>query len=514
MMNEAESVISEKTVKSYADCIEELGAGAVYEGLLCFGLFGDKIPPVLSSKSFFDYISGKKQGSNKKSNGWITYRYTRNSSEYREFGIPNPFVYEALARCIRDNWSEIQNLLENNVKGNPYKISRIHPRKLNGTKAIFEMNYKPWWIDDNPIPALLLGKRYVVKCDISRCFPSIYTHAIDWAIVGKLEAKKNKKNGSKIWSRKLDACAANIKNGETHGLLIGPHSSNLLAEIILTKIDGHLFKKGYKFVRNIDDYECYVKSYENAESFVVDLERALFEYGLSINQSKTVISKLPKVISSSWTRKLKNYCFSGEVLSYKDVQSYLDYAIELMEEIGGNASVLLYALKVLSNSKLSTNAAVYYSEMGMHLACLYPYLAPHIENSLIKPTGMEKAKIKSLSEIMYKNAINGRDYLTVCYSLYFATKYGFDLKVESEEIIQSGDCLLKLFSFLYAKKRNKKELRNALKEHAKKLELEEFDRNWLFAYQALKKEDLPEGEWREIKNNGVSFVDKDALKNK
>lgn len=52
MMNEAESVISEKTVKSYADCIEELDAGAVYEGLLCFGLFGDKIPPVLSSKSF------------------------------------------------------------------------------------------------------------------------------------------------------------------------------------------------------------------------------------------------------------------------------------------------------------------------------------------------------------------------------------------------------------------------------------------------------------------------------
>lgn len=52
----------------------------------------------------------------------------------------------------------------------------------------------------------------------------------------------------------------NLTNGETHGLLVGPHASNLLSELILTRIDKTLFDEGYRFVRHIDDYLCYVDS--------------------------------------------------------------------------------------------------------------------------------------------------------------------------------------------------------------------------------------------------------------
>ena len=41
------------------------------------------------------------------------------------------------------------------------------------------------------------------------------------------------------------ACQA-VKNGETHGLLIGPHTSNLLSEIILTVVDKQLYESANK----------------------------------------------------------------------------------------------------------------------------------------------------------------------------------------------------------------------------------------------------------------------------
>ncbi len=51
------------------------------------------------------------------------------------------------------------------------------------------MNYSNWKTDGTPEPDLLIGKRYLVKADISTCFPSIYTHSIPWALIGKDDAK-------------------------------------------------------------------------------------------------------------------------------------------------------------------------------------------------------------------------------------------------------------------------------------------------------------------------------------
>ena len=41
--------------KKYADYMDEISADDIYKGLLAFGLFSNKIPPVFSSTPFFDY---------------------------------------------------------------------------------------------------------------------------------------------------------------------------------------------------------------------------------------------------------------------------------------------------------------------------------------------------------------------------------------------------------------------------------------------------------------------------
>lgn len=50
-----------------------------------------------------------------------------------------------------------------------------------------------------------------------------------------------------------------MHHGETHGILIGPHSSNILSEIILTVVDRKLYEKHYRYVRAIDDYIAMLK---------------------------------------------------------------------------------------------------------------------------------------------------------------------------------------------------------------------------------------------------------------
>jgi len=41
----------------------------------------------------------------------------------------------------------------------------------------------------------------------------------------------------------LDKCTQLAHDGQTNGLLIGPHASNVISEIILTSIDDQLLKK-------------------------------------------------------------------------------------------------------------------------------------------------------------------------------------------------------------------------------------------------------------------------------
>lgn len=104
--------------------------------------------------------------------------------------------------------------------------------------------------------------------DISNCFPSVYSHSISWALVGKTVAKsKSKPSDRNEWFNQIDFYTRNLKHGETNGVLIGPHSSNLISEIILVTVDNELTKQDFKYIRNIDDYTCYVDSYEESDRF-------------------------------------------------------------------------------------------------------------------------------------------------------------------------------------------------------------------------------------------------------
>ena len=82
-------------------------------------------------------------------------------------------------------------------------------------------------------------------------------------------------------------------------VLIGPHSSNIVSAIILTRLDRKLTQGGYsRLSRHIDDYKWYAQTHEEAEDFVRYLRMLLREYELALNERKLEILPLRRAIGT------------------------------------------------------------------------------------------------------------------------------------------------------------------------------------------------------------------------
>lgn len=460
---------------------------------------------MFTSEPFFQYCKTHIHAFDGKAQNYIHFESIRNTSVPRALGIPVPMKYESLCRILRDNWSDVRDCLRQNTMGQPYKISRIHIRKLKNQKCLFQMNYNNWETDDEPLPEMLIGKKYLVSADISTCFPSIYTHSLCWAMVGKNTAKTNRKSG--VWFNDIDRACQQMRNGETHGLMIGPHASNLLAELILTDVDKKLLDQGYQFIRNIDDYTCVTETNEAAQAFITDLARELRAYDLSLNHKKTKVEKLPMAAVESWVRVLSGTPTSGKygVVDYKTAQAYLDTAVKLMQDNGGNAATLNYAIKVLSKNKLSKNAKQYCVRTVMHLAIIYPYLVPLLDQHVFMAFNAQIDDIKSFSQMLLDDSEERGNCEGMSFALYFAVKYGFQITYDISNIISQDDCILKTMALIYARKNSITLDLTALEKEARRLKSQEFDENWLFVYECLKASQLP-GDWSVIKKSNISFL--------
>ncbi len=511
--------------KSYCELLNEITANDLYEGLLAYGFFADKIPPLFTSIPFFEYCQKNSPNCSSKWNEFITFRSMRNIGIPRFMSIPNPFRYQSLCSILRDNWANILKHFQEQTNGQYYRISRIHIRKEYGEKRIFEMNYKNWRVDGTPESELLINdkgtSRFIVKADISSCFPSIYTHAIPWAIVGKEEAKKNISKNT-LWYNVIDKACSDMCNGETHGLPIGPHSSNLLSEIILTVVDKTLYNKGHRFIRNIDDYDCYVSSHEEAQLFLTDLEEELLKFDLPLNHKKTKIIELPIGFDKNWKHMLNDLPKTGGsgMIEFPQINTFIDTSLTLANETHDFA-IVKYTIKKLKGLNITPNGQKQAAKRFMHMAILYPYLLHLMEDYVFTPYKVDKIEIKAFSDTIYQDAKKTNNYESICYAIYFALRYDFvldafekDYTTEQNYIFNGKDCITLTLTWLYFMKQNKfKRTATQVKpinKFAKQLAKNEMDLYWLFCYEALTAGSL-QNEWNLLKKSKVSFIRENLL---
>lgn len=523
---------------SYIDQMDRISNDELLEGLAGYGLFADKIPPFLTAENFFNFAQNNQHGGNSKFQkqdfvtDFIAYESIRNINIPRGLAIPNPISYFNLCKCLADNWDKLKAHFKANTEYENFKISRIHIRKIIGKriifemgeyhkstprkiesfdkKELFEMSFKNHEEDDSPIPKILIGKRFVVNADISNCFGSIYTHALSWALVGKDIAKKER-NG--YWHNDIDKYTMNINNGETHGILIGCHASNLLSEIILVVVDEKMRSLGYQYIRNIDDYTCYAETFEKSEQFLIDLSSELKEFGLSLNHKKTKIDNLPLAVSAHWIRKL-SLIKTHKFINFISIQQFIDATIELMADNHDNAAIMNYAMKILSKKKISKSALKYYVDIIHHLVLIYPYLVQLLEKQLFDIYKISTDEIKKISNSIYEYGINRNLNELVSYSIYFSIRYGFSLSENLYDYAEkSNDCIVILLSFLHDKRACRKITDSKMKKYKKLADKlydkgDGMDKFWLFIYEIFTHGKFPNGsDWREMKQNNISFIE-------
>lgn len=137
----------------------------------------------------------------------------------------------------------------------------------------------------------------MVQVDVSKCFDSIYTHSISWAILGKEQTKFNIKPSEQTFSGRFDRVMQALNHHETNGIVIGPEFARVFAEIILQSIDESLLrtlndtyalqhKKHYDIYRYVDDYFVFCSNKEDQTRIIETLQASLRAMKLSINAGK------------------------------------------------------------------------------------------------------------------------------------------------------------------------------------------------------------------------------------
>ena len=486
-----------------------MNAEDVYRGLLGYGMFSDKLPPCFSSKSLLVIENNINDPS---PHSYVSYLSTRNTNIARQLAVPHPESYLVLCKKIKDNWKKINKHIGKPDK----KFNFCHVRKIKDKNHIFEMNYGNLgkWEKEEIEQEYYLGCSYVVKADISTCFQSIYSHSIPWSIQGKDRAKKNRK--SSHWSNDIDKAVRNCKDGETNGILIGPHASNIISEIILTQVDCYLQKNKFKkIIRHIDDYIYFAKDENDARMFIRHLELGLKEYELMLNQKKTEVISLAQYFSDEWAKKLASFNFhQKDEIGYTTVNAYLNYAISLANETK-NFATINYAIKVISKKKLSDRAKKLYVKKILALSLIHPYLIPLLEKHVFHFSSRIKEELRGFLEPLFSQSLkqNVTDALAFCF--YYAIKYEVKINKANKkylnEVIALGDCVSILLAWKYAKKFSlDTEHFNQKAEDIKNLGEREQDQFWLFLYEhATEEKEIPDGQCflKSRKKENITFLD-------
>ena len=153
-------------------------------------------------------------------------------------------------------------------------------------------------------------KKYneMLQLDISKCFDSIYTHSVSWAILGKSQTKRDIKSSDHSFGGKFDEMIRNLNNGETKGILIGPEVSRIFAEIILQKCDISIMnelskihqkyhKIHYEVFRYVDDYFIFYRDPAFKDVVTECVQEAVKDMKLSVNMLKMVHYTRPIITS-------------------------------------------------------------------------------------------------------------------------------------------------------------------------------------------------------------------------
>jgi hypothetical protein len=411
--------------------------------LLIRGYFPKELPPPFNTRELAFLASGTEPRSwRKNSKGMISkpcelehYSHKRVGNLRRRLSFPNPIAYYHLATEVATSWRQIRRYLSQG-EWSATRPTRIRPKERSFSS--------PGTAKNRLIPAIARVRqsaRYLLKADIARFYPSIYTHAIPWALHGKVAAKANRQVTGSLGNR-LDYWLRTGQSGQTVGVPIGPDTSWVASELILVAVQLEFerrFQAKPPAVALIDDFELGFKTLPDAEQALADLEAALNHYELSLNPKKTAIHQLPYAIGSVWTEELATHRIRSSARNQAtDLTRYFNRAFELAR-IHHEDHVLNYCLSRLRYVRVHSKNWELYQSLLIHCATVEPGSLPYVEYELRrKRAAGHTVDLDALSEsldLIIRTAAPLGHSAEVCWAVWLAIVFGAALSSESADAI-------------------------------------------------------------------------------
>ncbi|WP_157945073.1 reverse transcriptase domain-containing protein [Apilactobacillus quenuiae] len=137
---------------------------------------------------------------------------------------------------------------------------------------------------------------YILEIDLSNFFGNIYTHLLSQISDSNIFSGSNHKK-LKIYLQWLDEYNQKINDNHTKGIIQGPISSKISAELLQLSLDEiinnmiDVNSMDITFTRYVDDYRFYARRYSDLDLLKKHLNKLFRNYELLINNSKIKIYK-------------------------------------------------------------------------------------------------------------------------------------------------------------------------------------------------------------------------------
>lgn len=486
------------------------------DSLIRKGYFPEELSPIFSTENLADTLNTIIQNISNypdKPASATKHSIPRVKHLRRMLSIPNPLLQIKLCKAIEDNWNTIDGFLSNT------NMTLTKPVILQDSKrAVSRLRHYSYI----PVQQVLdsTSVRYVLRTDISRFYPTIYTHSIPWALHTKEVAKINRKDA--LYGNLLDKRVRNSMDGQTLGIPVGPDTSLIIAEIIATSMDVKLRSRlgDIKGFRYMDDYYLYFSTKPEAEFALSTLHSIMKEFELELNPNKTFIEELPVSLEQKWVSELRNYNIRETVKGqHTDLIGYFSLAFDY-SKMYPNDRVLKYTLSRIKNIEIKNENWPLYESLILNSVIAEPSVIPiaalifykrkdegHIINtSLISDT---------ITEIIM-NSVKFNYDNEVAWSLWMSKLLNIEVKESAAiEISKSDDNVVALAALdllnsnLIPRGLDNRKWKSIMKSS------ELYTDNWLLAYEAYVKGWLPSASGRDyvssdgffgtLKANNVEF---------
>jgi len=464
--------------------------------LLAKGYFSEELPPpfhtVLLAANYpalqahFSKLTSKEKEKTKETSP-VLFSTPKIGIYRRITSLPNPIHQIPLAELVAVNWTALRTHWRlSDMSASIPIVKRGEKRAIIQISKFQEFKEKCIKIS--------YDKRYELKADVSKYFPSIYTHSIPWALHTKKVAKLKRFDKTLLGNRLDDAVRAG-QSAQTKGIPIGTDTSRIISEIIGCALDIELKNKfaaekikftGYRF---IDDYQLYFNSLSDAEKALKILQKVLGDYSLDLSDEKTCINTAPYKIDNDWSFLLNGCPLRDTDASIQshDLITYINLLISTSLQFP-NDYVIKYGIKRLLKFKIYKANWGLLESLMLKLGIYEPSVLPSICAFLLQ--NKSEVTVERLTQFVHSildQCIYKGQSFEISWTLWIAKLFSIKIPLKlAQAIINSRDVistiiLLDIFQLKLIISRSKLDLSDLIADFIEDNLSSEL---WLLIYEA------------------------------